>query len=379
MENIVYILGAGFSAPIGLPVMNNFIDKSKDMLFNYNDKSDFDYFDSIFKMIKDISFLKNYIKSNLFNIEEILSTLEMGLSIGTSKTDIKEFKKYIKDVINFYTPKIDFRIDELKDSNWHQFVFGKNNLSHLRKADGSLGNYNNFPFIDKDFLNLYGVFICYLFNLRIERTINPLTLGTRPMLIDQKDSRNYSLITLNYDEVIENIVNLLIINFMNGENRIELIDTNDDNPDKIKYAKLHGSVSKEIMLPTWSKNISDPFKSTWELAYNILKNANEIRIIGYSLPPSDNYVKYLFINAFKDSKNLKKIDVITIDDDGEVEKRYRNLFILPNFKFKNSNFLEFLLSLYPPKQSEVNPGSDKRQIEFYPHILENKHKEFMSI
>ena len=137
MENIVYILGAGFSAPIGLPVMNNFIDKSKDMYFNNNDDGNFNYFDDIFKMIKDISFLKNYIRSNLFNIEEILSTLEMGLSIGTSKTNIKEFKKYIKEVINFYTPIIDFRIDDLKDSNWHQFVFGKNKLSHLGKSDGA--------------------------------------------------------------------------------------------------------------------------------------------------------------------------------------------------------------------------------------------------
>ena len=69
MENIVYILGAGFSAPIGLPVMNNFIDKSKDMYFNYNDGGNFNYFEDIFKMIKDIAFLKNYINSNLFNID----------------------------------------------------------------------------------------------------------------------------------------------------------------------------------------------------------------------------------------------------------------------------------------------------------------------
>ena len=31
MDNIVYFLGAGFSAPLGVPTMRNFIVKSKDM------------------------------------------------------------------------------------------------------------------------------------------------------------------------------------------------------------------------------------------------------------------------------------------------------------------------------------------------------------
>ena len=30
-EKVVYILGAGFSAQFGLPVMSNFLEKSKDM------------------------------------------------------------------------------------------------------------------------------------------------------------------------------------------------------------------------------------------------------------------------------------------------------------------------------------------------------------
>jgi hypothetical protein len=36
MNNVVYLLGAGFSAPLGLPVMSNFLDRSKDMYFADN-------------------------------------------------------------------------------------------------------------------------------------------------------------------------------------------------------------------------------------------------------------------------------------------------------------------------------------------------------
>jgi len=33
LEKVVYLLGAGFSAPLGLPVMSNFLEKSKDIYF----------------------------------------------------------------------------------------------------------------------------------------------------------------------------------------------------------------------------------------------------------------------------------------------------------------------------------------------------------
>jgi len=34
MERVVYILGAGFSAPLGLPVMNDLMIKAKDLYAN---------------------------------------------------------------------------------------------------------------------------------------------------------------------------------------------------------------------------------------------------------------------------------------------------------------------------------------------------------
>ncbi|MFC1896563.1 hypothetical protein ACFL0Q_07900 [Thermodesulfobacteriota bacterium] len=34
MENILYFIGAGFSAPFGLSVMSNFLEKARDMYFS---------------------------------------------------------------------------------------------------------------------------------------------------------------------------------------------------------------------------------------------------------------------------------------------------------------------------------------------------------
>ncbi len=38
MEKTLYMLGAGFSAPLGVPVISNFLSKSKDMLQNESGK-----------------------------------------------------------------------------------------------------------------------------------------------------------------------------------------------------------------------------------------------------------------------------------------------------------------------------------------------------
>ena len=85
MERVVYLLGAGFSAPLGLPVMSNFLMKSKDMYSEDPDR--YSHFKKVFDRIREMSVCKNYYKADLFNIEEVLSILEIsgssGLSVGT--------------------------------------------------------------------------------------------------------------------------------------------------------------------------------------------------------------------------------------------------------------------------------------------------------
>jgi hypothetical protein len=46
VERVTYIVGAGFSAPLGLAVMSNFLAKSKDLF--YNDPSRFPDFEKVF-------------------------------------------------------------------------------------------------------------------------------------------------------------------------------------------------------------------------------------------------------------------------------------------------------------------------------------------
>jgi len=70
MKNrIVYILGAGFSAPLGLPVMSNFLELSKDIYFSTEDNSnEFLHFKKVFDTIRSMNVAKSYFNSDLSNI-----------------------------------------------------------------------------------------------------------------------------------------------------------------------------------------------------------------------------------------------------------------------------------------------------------------------
>lgn len=367
MENIVYVLGAGFSVPFGLPNMKNFLSNSKDIL--KNNKSDkYDYFEEIIYAINSIANIKNYINSNLFNIEETLSVLEMSYSISNKKEKINKLKEYVKDVIKVNTPSIEDINPTKMPSNWNEFLFGNSKL----KAEINARNYINFG--KNEAWNLYGLFLLYLLQLKIERTSNTNFEGVP---LEYKNRRNYSIITLNYDEVIEILINFINNNFIKSPELKYTCNSNleSNKNTELKLSKLHGTVSSEIILPTWSKNISEYIKNNWQLATNLLSEANEIRIIGYSLPSSDNYIKYLLANAFINPSNIKNIDVITMDDGG-VKERYENFFTFHNFRFKDANFLDFISKLYPPQKSQ-SPGRESTWIDFNSDILEQKYSEFM--
>ena len=208
MENIVYIIGAGFSAPLGVPVMSNFIEKSKDM---YNTEPEkYKSFKKVFDIIKRHSMAKSYVNCDLLNIEELLSILEMEKQTRSASKNLQSYKDYLKKVIDFYTPNIKLKASLTTGKCPTSSHFFENQIQCdyakfiLTLLSCSIINYkNNFNVtnytyeeydplgrdvnqIDDSILNINNIF---KFNI-----------------IQNSSKYNYSIITLNYDMIIENIV-----------------------------------------------------------------------------------------------------------------------------------------------------------------------------
>jgi hypothetical protein len=218
--------------------MANFIDKAKDIYYN---NSNYQYNKSIrdaLNLIKNYSVLKNYINSNIMNIEELLSIAEMQ-NFALKKKHSKMIKDFIKGVIEYYENQffVDLRLPE-KD----RYI-----MSH------NVGQ------------NHYISFILSLF------------------------------------EVLTSIIE----------------------------HQLHSENIYEI---------------------TISRNKSEIRIIGFSFPDTDSYISYLFKSALISNNNLKSIDVICLDKEGSIEKKYKQIFCTDKFHFKNDNIGNYFDAIHKARK-----------------------------
>jgi len=365
MEKIVYILGAGFSAPLGLPVMSNFLEKSKDLYFENPEK--YKHFKKIFDRISDMSYCKNYYNTDLFNIEEILSILEMNDNVSGNSEFKEIFAQYLCDVIEYYTPNINSYsiIPELSD--WYKYLF----------ADDV-----------KKIFNYYGYFICSLFRLIFRKyKVDLEGVGLVDEInthIEKPNNLEYSIITLNYDMVVESFIIFAKEKYKEinsqyyGFNRSGS-KTLENNPWLVK---LHGSVEKkEIIAPTWNKFLKPSIiLYEWKRAYELLKEANQIRIIGYSLPITDSYIKYLLKTSLVESENkhFKKIDVICKDPEGLVKKRYDEFINFRDFEFKNTDCTEYFKKIYDMSLSIEKKKIINIEENLTLNKLEDAHSEFFN-
>jgi len=346
LDNVVYLLGAGFSAPLGIPVMSNFLEKSKDMFAVAPDQ--YANFERVFTTINKMSKSKNYFNSNLFNIEEILSILEMSEELGNEE-EKSLFKNYIIDVVQYYTPKL-IKRDNINPWNWKSEIF----LS-----------------TDNEFNPYYSYFVGSLLNLSISTNSKGDFFFNQ--LGEKRQPARYSAITLNYDMILENCFSYYVDNY-HANNTIGFSNKTEKSQEQFlqntHLAKLHGSVdTKMIVPPTWNKGLYEDIKPAWQLAGKLLTEANHIRIIGYSLPVADAYIKYLLKAAIIRCDYLKSIDVLCLDRDGSVKDRYDELICYPNYRFINSDIKDYLL-MNGPSDGDFDDNS------IYMDNLETVHKAF---
>ena len=326
-ENVLYILGAGFSAPLGIPTMKHFLSKAKDLYAHKG--NEYPHFDGVFKELHHLSTVKNYLESDLFNLEEVLSILEMK-SFVHSEDLAEDFRKFIADVIQHYTPPLPNQPTSFRD-DWGQQLLGT----------GPYGGYFSF--------------VSNLCNLKF--TAKPTDENfLMPEGIAEGSDLRYGIISLNYDMVIENCVEYLNRFLVNEKIKLKSQFDGEDcyrESQTLSIAKIHGTVKPldgedcyrdNIIPPTWNKTRPEKTTKIWQLANELIKNANHIRFLGYSLPESDNHLKYLLKTGIVDSelRNLKTVHVLCRDDPARsVEGRFQSL-ILPRFlTFKNTNISDY--------------------------------------
>lgn len=329
MKNIVYIIGAGFSAPLNVPTMKNFYRISQKL--NISDRP---HFKRIFDYSEKTSPVKHFANINMMNIEELLSLLEMDNYLNKSEL-INDMKLYISDVVkvtlsfdgnsNFSNEKHDFPED------WYLRIFTK----HKEK--------------------LYGYFLLSLLGVDISKRSDHTSWNFSFQKTDNKVP-NYALISFNYDLLFEKIEETILSSLPSSDENTKLI-SNGSNLGLIELIKLHGSADdyNTIIPPTWNKLQSEERRNYWKRAYDLLNDADEIRILGYSLPHTDTYFKYFLTCCLRNSKKLEKFTVITLDNDNRTRGNYENFFDknFDIFEFYSADIEKYLSCIYHAFESNL--------------------------
>ena len=308
MKRVVYILGAGFSAPLGIPTIGQFLPRAKDLLQEHPSK--FAYFKDIFSTIQTLQVANNFYSTNTDNIEDLLTLLDFRNAISdrndpTQVHDETLVKRFISDVITgSMTP---MKVDKASQ-RWDSLLFWDR------------------PWTD------YGPFVSALLGYEFARSA--LIADQAPKLSDytcsvvDEPSTSYSVISLNYDRVLEDAEKS--INHLHKQKR-HFVPTSSDSRGT-PLVKLHGSLGTgDIVPPLWNKTLPAGIRSAWREALQLLIEANDIRIVGYSLPETDSYIRYLFRAAAAESTNLKHIDILCTDD-GEVQERYNDFITFRGYR-----------------------------------------------
>jgi hypothetical protein len=192
MSEYVFILGAGASAHAGVPVMDGFMDRARQLYHPSLEAPLKEHFDRVFKILIELQRVHSKAELDLNNIEAVFTTFELGQTIRKLPGADDDFD----GAVNSLKALITYTVEE-------SLRFRLGQKGQIRASD----DYEQFAGFVKDFKRETG-------------------------------SGKIGILTFNYD------VGLEVALFLQGINFDYCLDTQATGADAIKLLKLHGSVKK---------------------------------------------------------------------------------------------------------------------------------------
>jgi NAD-dependent SIR2 family protein deacetylase len=363
----VYILGAGFSKPAGAPLIHDFLDCSRRFLdapFGVIGKSNStqrEPFETVFKYMNQMSRAHAKVNIDLLNIEELFGLVEIS-----SRLDPQHMQKIRDSTVLMIARTLDWatrditcrpkvRIGSFGDAALWSRQTGISPESFQVNKVPPAGDYLH--------MDVYTYFAA-------------LAAG----LLDDPSRRRFrrdSVITFNYDLVLDYAF------YQVGVTPDYHLQSGEEDPDwkptsrTCPLFKLHGSINwgecsecgtqlrigyrkpsdsplwyppqccpycrnREqffqplLVPPSWDKSgHRDVLAPVWAEALQEMKAAKRICVIGYSMPKSDAFFKYLMALALAENDRLSQL--IVVDINPEVETRWEE-FLDPKFAERRFEF-----------------------------------------
>jgi len=343
----VYILGAGFSAPAGVPVIHDFIDRARiyfDDPSSNLDRTEREHFGRFLDFKEKMAQAREKVKIDLDNIEELFGLVEISQRLGRAKAEARASTVYvIAKTLELATrsrrvEQINFQADQevLKK------IEGKVPTGYTYARLGGSGGqfaadmYDHFASLASGLLDDPGrqasranTFITFNYDLLLDDALRRVGLTPNYHLPKKHLANQGAESPLSSCSVLKlhGSTNWGICANCLGR-VVVLTDKVTTSPAEFRSRECtncHQSAFQPMLIPpSWDKSeYREIMRAIWARAVEELKLASRICIIGYSMPETDSFFKYLIALALAENHNIYRL--IVVDKDPEIAKRYQRL------------------------------------------------------
>lgn len=348
--NHLFIFGAGASKEAGGPLMYDFLDKAQDLL-RLNTCGVIEAkreFDMVFEAVAELQAIHAKAFLDLNNLEVLFGAIEMGKllrKLGTRTPDqIQELHNALITLI-YKTLECSIAFPVRQSSGGP----GYNSIVPPKP-------YDSFASIIKDVLKNEPSqdpsrfsFISFNYDLCLDFTLNFVGLGYDYCLNGKRSTGRIPLLKLHGSINWGMTEDDLIVPYHIDEVRFDLHDASGtvqyDLGSSLTRKEHDGQYLKGppvIIPPTWNKHgYHKQLAEVWAVAAEEISMANNIIIIGFSMPETDSFFRYLYALGSESRARIRNFVVVNPDEDGMVEKRFRTLIgkgIEGRFRFIRQTF-----------------------------------------
>lgn len=370
-DHNVYILGAGFAAEAGLPLIKDFMNRMRDAAAWLEGQSDRQREIAAIENVLDFRLKAAAAACNVAldveNVEELFSLAsasaggrlaeDIGLAIAATldfaRHDFQEREAQRPKEYRFYQVGVADFSNRPQPPNWGPPL---PNVEDEIKQGRIKGQWYTCPPYE-----FYTGIIGGYFN---------------PPSAERRDT----IITFNYDLTIETALYALEIPFSYGlsgksvnfglEATGSIVSEECASQDALRLLKLHGSVNwappdevgKKLTLyrgydevrqnhltpllvpPTWRKYFAGQLSEVWDAAVKALRTATRIIILGYSMPTTDIHFKFLLAAGLQDNISLRKLFFVNsaLSQQNEGEELKSRLFNMVQTALFDRGTVEFI-------------------------------------
>lgn len=325
MNRIVFILGAGASKEAGGPTMREFLDVAEKIRERQNGRTR-EHFDLVFKAIAELQGVLAKSALDLDNIEAIFAAFEMAQlfgKLGNLKDDeLHTLTTAIKSVIvTTLESEISFtmRGERLQPPTPYGSFAGL--LRNLVRPSNAL------PLVNAISLMTFN------YELALDYALHFNSLNASYCLTPDAATSQVSLLKLhgsfNWTQCpnCKFIQSVDITTLMSGmrwflleEDRTLPISFTSRLPQCTKCGQA-SAPEPLIIPPTWNKTQHyAEIKNVWSVAARQLAEAEQIVVIGYSLPDTDQFFRYLYALGTVGPTRLKRFWII--NPDPKIQERF---------------------------------------------------------